>query len=719
MILRDPSGCESGRSTWSLRVAAGLGCCIVAALLVLTGACSEGRPKASGGPRSASVPEGPEPDVQAQFQEAALRGRVDEVRELLVAGVEIDSTNRSGTTPLMASAIGGHVEIARLLLESGADFNATRSDGSSALFLALDRPDKRGRVDIANVLLDSGADVSSGEGAGSFLIKAVRARKWELAGRLVELGVPAPALANRERLQKAVAEQDLELLRALLDPGVGSGPAAPLCLAIYRKDAELLGELLGHGLEDERCEKSLPLIAAAEGGELSALEALLEYEPEVNRLGKNGRTALMAAARFNQLDVARTLIANGAGVDLQGFSPAGKPWKGVEGSPLIEAVRGRHSEMVELLLAAGADANLADERGSTALKVATVESLNSMVTRLMAAGASYEGASSDNLQNLLIHNACNGDLVEHLLAGGADPALPDERGTPPLVAVAKCLSGRESVRKLLDAGADVNDPDATGRTPLIAAAGRGSQETAQQLLQRGADLEAIDDRGWTALTVSAASANTNAGTTQVLLDHGANVDHRDGDGATPLMRAAAGSRVRQIKTLVEGGARLGLRDSSGHTAAVYLRDFIGPRPRERVLETADGTLRVTDHWFDGCWTEKQVESDLKLADCERTEQWASIQLTIYQVPPEVDPPAFLRSLHSEARLFELARPEGTSSFVAARMPGGLNRHAVAISTIVALGSRKYQLEIDSPEDEVTLRGWILAGFAESLERENG
>ena len=38
------------------------------------------------------------------------------------------------------------------------------------------------------------------------------------------------------------------------------GPAAPLCLAIYRKDAELLGELLGQGLEDDRCEKSLPLI---------------------------------------------------------------------------------------------------------------------------------------------------------------------------------------------------------------------------------------------------------------------------------------------------------------------------------------------------------------------------------------------------------------------------------------------------------------------------
>ena len=661
----------------------------------------------------------PETDDATRLVEAALRGRIEEVRELLAAGVPVEARNRHGTTPLVAAAIGGHADIARLLLESGAAVEPHKEAGWSATRHLMDRPDKPGRAEVAQLLLDYGADFTRGEAADSFLVKVIRARKWDLAIRLVEHGVPTAGFSNRARLIEAIAAQDHELLVAILDRSPRRGPAAPLCLAIVRDDADLFADLLDDGLADEPCKKSLPLIAAASLGRLPELVALLEHGAEVNRVSRDGETALTKAAKYNQVEAARLLIEHGADVNLTGFAPDGEALEAAESTPLTAAASHGQVEMVDLLLAAGTDVNLASSKGGTPLKAATFHNHRALARHLMAAGANFAGSSSESLQFLMTDQACRAGIVDRLLADGADPALPDGAGTPPLVAIAECSGGTGSIRKLLDAGVDIESRDATGRTPLIAAAGHAGPEVVEFLLERGADLEAVDERGRTALAVSADAGPGNAATTETLIARGANLDHRDHDGATPLMLAAAASDHKQIEILVDAGARLDARDAAGRTAAVYFRDFVSWRPRKRLLETEDGPLRVTDHWFHGCAARKRIYSDRKAATCHREEQFLSLYLTIYRVPSGAEPAAFLRGLDPRAKLFELPKPEGAGAFLAATVPLGDDGDAVAISTLVRLPTRMVQLELNGDDETATLAGWILAGFAQGLERESG
>ncbi len=692
--------------------------CLASALLLLAAGCSGERQAPADGVRVAAR-EGAASEATPvdRLFEAARGGRVEEVSELLASGVEVDARNRSGMTPLMAAAIRRKTEVVRLLLESGAVADAVEARGWTTAVLVFDRPDKRGSAEILNLLLDHGAEMTRDKGAESFLAKAVHERQWRLAERLLERGLPAVGFANRERLGEAVRSEDRKLLKAILDPSRRDGRASALCIAIQRDDTELLEELLGQGLEDRRCERSsLPLVEAADRGRLTALEALLAQGAEVDRMAKNGITALMAAARENQLAAARLLVENGATVNLLGRPADSAPLRPTESGPLIEAVRAGHDEMVDLLLASGADPNLADSFGSSALGAATARSRDEMVRRLTAAGEGFADMSGERLQGLLVDTACNADMLEQLLAGGADPAAPDDEGTPAIVAVAGCGHGLESIGMLLAAGVDIDSRDAAGRTPLIAAAARGEALIAEDLVGRGASLELVDDRGWTALTTAVADRRATV-VAQALVDLGADVEHRDAEGATPLMRAAEARNWDAVELLLEAGALRDGSDASGRTAAAYFRGAATPRAVERRIETVDGTIRYTDSWFQGCSGKKRVRSDRLLASCYRDSHDVT-GMKIYQTTGGVAPAELLRGVHEQAELFDLPFLDGGDSRLAARAPVPLYSGAVAVSSLAKVGGQTYRLEVHGDEERVIHAEWILAIMVENFEREN-
>lgn len=75
-------------------------------------------------------------------------------------------------------------------------------------------------------------------------------------------------------------------------------------------------------------------------------------------------------------------------------------------------------------------------------------------------------------------------------------------------------SNTENVKALLDKGADVNAKDDKGNPALICAAKKGDADTVKALLEKGADVNAKDNKGSTALKV--AKLNGDAETIQLL-----------------------------------------------------------------------------------------------------------------------------------------------------------------------------------------------------------
>ena len=134
------------------------------------------------------------------------------------------------------------------------------------------------------------------------------------------------------------------------------------------------------------------------------------------------------------------------------------------------------------------------------------------------------------------------------------------------------------VKLLLENGAQVNTRDEEGRTPLMEAAGYGRLTTVRVLLDKDADLEAIDDYGNTALLLAAcdcalATMPDTYETAKLLLESGANVNVRNKDGDTPLMIASGGGVVKTqiVELLIEKGADLRSKNAKGETALTIAR----------------------------------------------------------------------------------------------------------------------------------------------------
>jgi hypothetical protein len=86
--------------------------------------------------------------LNKQLFEAVRRGDVEEVRELLEKGADVNAKNNDGWTPLHDAAGHDHVDFARLLVENGADVNAKNNDGKTPIDIAREK----GHNDIVKLL---------------------------------------------------------------------------------------------------------------------------------------------------------------------------------------------------------------------------------------------------------------------------------------------------------------------------------------------------------------------------------------------------------------------------------------------------------------------------------------------------------------------------------------------------------------------------------------
>jgi uncharacterized protein len=365
-------------------------------------------------------------DGETPLHAAARSGQVDAVKLLLERGADPNAVESlDEQTALMWATAEGHLDVVGALLEGGADPNikarlseltkrSSRTDFPSGGFTALMWAVRDGNEPVVRRLLDGGADINAtnGDGATAMTLAIVNDR-FDMAAKLLKLG----ADANDGSLFHAVEMHDattdwrakdgsrlrsdhpneltaLDLIKVLLEAGADpnrpsegqqlhsasmccdtKANGTPFFRAAIAADVEAVKLMVAHGADLEWSPKAAepgepggpatnivgktPLMVAMNGGkgvgmaggpgdiregadppfrEISnrepadAMQALIDAGANINAVTPDGDSALHYAAFEGKLDIVRLLAANGADLNLK--DGAGKTaLEVVEGQP--------------------------------------------------------------------------------------------------------------------------------------------------------------------------------------------------------------------------------------------------------------------------------------------------------------------------------------------------------------------------------------------------
>ena len=427
---------------------------------------------------------------------------------------------------LFAATTGGNLADAekkadkaavRSLLEKHADVNAPALDGATALHWAAYWDD----LETAKMLVKSGASAKT---ANLYGVTPLSLACTNGNAAMIELLLNAGADVN-----------------APLPEG-----ETPLMTAARTGKTDALKVLLTHGADvkaKEATHGQTALMWAAAEGNAAAVEMLIEFGADPHAVSKGGFTPMMFAAREGKTGVVKALLKAGVKVD-ETLQPPAKQ-AGITAMGL--AASNAHFELAAMLLDAGADPNAAGQ-GWTALHTVTwirqpgyasndpaptgSGNMNSLdfVKKLVAKGANVNarmtkrtsvGLSSLNTPGstafLLAARTGDAELMRLLAKLGADPLLPNNDDTTPLM-VAAGVGTRspgedagtnaevlEAVKVAIELGNDVNAVDKNGETAMHGAAYKQVPEAAQYLLDHGAKIDVFNRKnshGWTPLRIA-------------------------------------------------------------------------------------------------------------------------------------------------------------------------------------------------------------------------
>ena len=289
---------------------------------------------------------------------------------------------------------------------------------------------------------------------------------------------------------------------------------SPLQKAVKEGDSVAVQTLLSQGADVNAKDVINGMAAlhfAAQGGNEAVVRMLVEHGADVNIKSLNlrtfpndhrGGTALHSAAEYGNEDIIQVLLLIESGADVSARSTPGR-------TPLHEASRNGQVNAAKLLIENGALIDAQDENGWSLLHEASrlydkerAPGKLEIAKLLLDHGANIEStANRSGITPLLtaVHSNFIA-MVQLLMDKGANFKFQNGLGLTALHIAAS--SDHVIVRMLLDAGADTEVKDHEDETPLHKAARWGSLKVIRLLLERGADVRAINKDGQDALQVT-------------------------------------------------------------------------------------------------------------------------------------------------------------------------------------------------------------------------
>ncbi|CAM9270749.1 unnamed protein product [Ectocarpus sp. 12 AP-2014] len=260
----------------------------------------------------------------------------------------------------------------------------------------------------------------------------------------------------------------------------------------------------------------VPLQGACREGDIDMVSTLLKAgAASSGERERDGETPLHAAAEGGSLDVVMALLREG-----RARRDVNKVTRWLHHTPLYCAALHGHADIALALLRAGADVDFPDTHGWTPLMC-----------------ASSNGST---------------ELVSNLLLNGASPKTKDKWGCRPLHCAVPA-GNLGAVRLLLKAGASPNSrrrPDDMSAVDL--AVERGTTDVLLEILAARPHVDALDDKGVSALGIAARKGHAKA--LDVLIDAGADVDEANQEMDTPLHLACMHLQPACVRTLLRHNA---------------------------------------------------------------------------------------------------------------------------------------------------------------------
>lgn len=501
---------------------------------------------------------------QTALMIAAARGTAETVRALVKVGAEVRAVNHQGRTALMLAASGGTADRVRALLHAGARRDARDENGWTPLMFATAAKNPQRMA-----LLIEPAIVNAADESGRTALHLAADDNFAIGVDLLLATGADPATTDerwRTPLHLAATHSDVRILRVLLSAAAdGAGEFAgardldgrtPLMYGAQTDDPTSVRVLLeaGASIDAADYDRRTALLHAAETGSAETLAFLIDHGADLSARDRRGRMALhIVAPRKNRL-LLDALLKRAPSLDLNAANLGGVT------ALMLAAERGPVANVLTLL-EHGADPNLTDDADRTAL--------------IYAARASRSGVRDQRERsNRPMNHRRDSDNIRKavaLIAAGADVHAADRSGDDALMHAAN-RGDLAMVEYLLARGASVTTNNEHGETALMLAARRLDRDAPQvvaRLLGWGADIDAVDQRGWTALLHAARFGAVE--TLIRLLDAGAEVNHADGAGRTALILAASAGSASRVRALLDAAADPALADHDGRTAAEFAR----------------------------------------------------------------------------------------------------------------------------------------------------
>jgi ankyrin repeat protein len=266
-----------------------------------------------------------------KFIEMATEGNIAEVKRAIEIGIEIDELGAKGHTALMVAAYYGHQSIVKVLLAAGADPNLLSDD----------------------------------HGLGSGMTALM-------------LAVGSFFASNRQQIAKTLITGGADVNQR----GIGGKTAIFYAALAGSGYLDCVETLIAAGadldLHNDRGHTVLTSVAAAEN--YAMLNLLMQAGASTAGLDS---IQLIQAASTGNLDRVKSLLANKVNLDLD------------RGAALGNAVAAGHTQIVELLIQAGANVNLTDKLGFSPIAIAAYSGYGEIVNLLIAAGADIQAPAGE------------------------------------------------------------------------------------------------------------------------------------------------------------------------------------------------------------------------------------------------------------------------------------------------------------------------------------